>query len=261
MHRLKVPQGAVSSRGSSERTARRCQQVRSRRRAPSSSRLCPRDLRTQPGHQWFENRERCRDGQPSSTLTGFCDAKPQDKKGHRDPVVDMGRTGRTRPARRPHPSRGRSARPPLPRPGHRRPRARAPSRRCRSLSLTRSSFTPRITVTPSAQAATTERIGYSSIIDARPLLRHFDALKLRCPHAQVCHRLAALFARVLELDIGAHLHKRCVKPVSRRVLADAGHEYIRPRDDQRRADRERCRGRITRHSHRLRPAAPAGRSG
>ena len=36
----------------------------------------------------------------------------------------------------------------------------------RSLSLTRNSLTPRITVSPSAKAATTDRIGYSSIIDA-----------------------------------------------------------------------------------------------
>ena len=87
----------------------------------------------------------------------------------------------------------------------------------------------------------------------RPLRRHLNALHIAAEaHAQIGHRLAAFFAGVLEFNLGPHLDQGEVKPVAGQVLTDAGHKNVRPLNDQRGADRESGRGRITRHGHGLR---------
>src|SRR3954454_21631518 len=90
----------------------------------------------------------------------------------------------------------------------------------RSDSLTRSSCSPRMRVVPSAKAAATARIGYSSIMaGARSgraaahlrglaLGRQDHALETARPHPQIGDRLAALLAIGQALDPGAHLKKR-----------------------------------------------------
>ena len=73
----------------------------------------------------------------------------------------------SRPCRRRRrgPCRARSGRRPRSRPRRRWPASPSATAASRSDSLTRSSFNPRIRVVPSANAAATARIGYSSIID------------------------------------------------------------------------------------------------
>src|SRR5690606_29451865 len=104
-------------------------------------------------------------GEPSSTLTGRFEASPRIRK-------DMAmRWSRWVAAVAP------PGTPPGPMPctismssssSTRTPQASSPRAiaSIRSLSLTRSSLTPRMTVVPSAKAATAARIGYSSIIEA-----------------------------------------------------------------------------------------------
>ena len=86
----------------------------------------------------------------------------------------------------------------------------------------------------------------------RTIRRHIDAFHRAEAHAQVGHGFAALFARVLEHDVRAHVHQRQVQAVARQVLADAGHENVGAFDDQCCADRKGGRGRIARHGDGLR---------
>ena len=74
----------------------------------------------------------------------------------------------------------------------------------RSDSLTRSSAAPRTTVRPSASAAATNSAGNSSIMSGTSALGHVDAAQRRVADAQVGDRLAALLARRLFADVGAH---------------------------------------------------------
>ena len=112
---------------------------------------------------------------------------------------------------------------------------------------------PRITVAPSAVAASAARIGYSSIIDGARSAGTSMPLQLAEAHAQVGDRLAPLLAPPLEPEVGAHLDQRRVDPGPRRVEPDAGQQHLRALDHQRRRHRERRRARVARHRDRLRP--------
>ena len=112
---------------------------------------------------------------------------------------------------------------------------------------------PRITVAPSAVAASTARIGYSSIIDAARSGGTSMPVSGRESHGQVGDRLAALLAPVGEADVGAHLDQGLVEAGARRVQPDRRQTDLGALDQQGRGNREGGRTRVARHRDRLRP--------
>ena len=93
-------------------------------------------------------------------------------------------------------------------PRRRWPRSSAAVAASRSLSFTRSSARPRMRVVPSAQAAATARTGYSSIMLGARSGGTSTPRSAGIGGGQVAHRLAALGARVGDLQVGAHLAQR-----------------------------------------------------
>ena len=110
---------------------------------------------------------------------------------------------------------------------------------------------------PSAKAAATASIGYSSIIDGRAAGRHVDAAQVRRAHAQVGDLLAAFVARSSTSIVAAHLAQRRDQAGAQRVHHHALDHDVRARHDQRRDDREGGRRRVGRHRDRARRAARA----
>ncbi len=91
----------------------------------------------------------------------------------------------------------------------------------RSLSLTRSSFTPRITVSPLGEGRDDRQDRVFVDHRGRALRRHLDPRHVgREPRAQVGHRLAPLLAQVLVGQVRAHLAQRREQPGAGRVQAD-----------------------------------------
>ena len=143
-----------------------------------------------------------------STVTGSPGQAAQHEEAHGDPVVELGvdRPRRRRAARRPRRSGRR------PRPRTRTPQAARPCAMVarRSLSLTRSSARPRMTVRPRANAAATARIGYSSImLGARSGGTSTPPRSAASDH-EIGHRLAAGDALVRR--------RRMSAPISRSVV-------------------------------------------
>ena len=135
---------------------------------------------------------------PSSTVIGLLCGKAHDEERHGDAVVEMGRDR----AAAPDPCR-RAVNDQVvafdleSTPASARPAATAARR---SDSFTRSSCSPCIRVVPSAKAAATARIGYSSIIDGARQAGTVTPVEPACAHAQVRDRLAAFVALVQALD-------------------------------------------------------------
>ena len=120
----------------------------------------------------------------------------------------------------------------------------------RSLSLTRSSARPRITVRPQAQAAATARIGYSSII--RGARSAGISAPVRVPARA---RMSATGSppssrRFTQSDIGAHLGEAFEKTGAQRVDADAFDRHLGTRNDQARDQGKGGRRRVARHDDR-----------
>ena len=117
----------------------------------------------------------------------------------------------------------------------------------RSDSLTRNSFKPRMRVTPSANAAATARIGYSSIIDGARSAGTSTPFSAERAHAQIGDLLAAVVARRHRLDPGAHLAQRRQQSGAQRIGHHRFENQIGAGHDQSRHQRKRRRGRIGRH--------------
>ena len=120
----------------------------------------------------------------------------------------------------------------------------------RSDSFTRSSFRPRMRVMPSAKAAATARIGYSSIMVGARSAGTSTPLRPPRPDPQVGDVLTALVALLQHLDRGAHLAQRREQPRAQRIGHHAIEDDFGARHDQRGHQRERGRRRIGRHHHR-----------
>src|SRR6202048_3639751 len=106
----------------------------------------------------------------------------------------------------------------------------------RSDSFTRNSWSPRMTVVPSAKLAATASTGYSSIIaGARaagtPTPR--DAAQRRRPPPEIGHLFAAVAAGFERFDVGAHRTQGRDQPRAQRVGHHIGEDDVRPRHDQR----------------------------
>ena len=128
----------------------------------------------------------------------------------------------------------------------------------RSDSLTRSSPMPSISVSPSAKAAATASIGYSSIIDGARAAGTVTPLSRLALHADVADLLAADRAAVVDGDVGAHLDQRLDEAGARRVEEDVLDGHVGALDDQRGDDREGGRARVAGNGDRLRlEVAPA----
>ena len=128
----------------------------------------------------------------------------------------------------------------------------------RSLSFTRSSFSPRMRVVPDAVAAITARIGYSSIMLGA--CSHGTSTPRSAPYVddQVADRLAALHPAVLGDDVGAHLGEHGEQAAAQLVQPDALDGQPRAGDQQRRGGQEgRGRG-IARHGDVGGATVPAG---
>ncbi len=131
----------------------------------------------------------------------------------------------------------------------------------RSLSLTRSSFSPRIRVVPDAAAAITARIGYSSImLGARSQAAHRRRaagpwVTIRSPTGS-----PPCDPAVLGDHVGAHLGQRGEQAAAQRVQPDAldGQRAIPAPAAPPQAERPRTTDRpARRHRPRAVPAGPA----
>ncbi len=72
-------------------------------------------------------------------------------------------------------------------------------------------------VWPSAKAAATARMGYSSIIDGARPGGTSTPRKRRVPRGDVADPLAALLALVRDGEVGAHLAQRLEQPGAQRI--------------------------------------------
>ena len=140
------------------------------------------------------------------------------------------------------------------RPQHARRRRRGPAAIAvsRSLSLTRSSASPRMTVRPRAQAAATARIGYSSII--RGARSGGMSAPVRVPartrrSATGSPPSSRSFTRAISAPISRQAFEQSG---AQRIEADAFDRNLRSRHDQRRDQRERGRRDVARHRDRRR---------
>ena len=150
------------------------------------------------------------------------------------------------------PCRRRSGPPAPPRPRRRRRPGPAAIRAMRSLSLTRSSPMPRITVAPSAKAAATARIGYSSIIEGARSAGTSTPVSGEWRAVTSPTLLAALLALVGDGQVRAHLAQGLEQAGAQRIEQHALDRHLRARGDQRRDQREGGRRRIARHADRAR---------
>ena len=206
------------------------------------------NVRAETAHQSLEIRESWwRSWRVVDASPDFRDASPMTRKAHGDAVIHMGgdraAAGHVAAALR------RSGRRPLRSTCARRwrqgPRAMAASR---SLSLTRNSSSPRITVRPSANAAATARIGIFVDHRGRALGRHLDAVEPRngAPRDRRSprRRCRAGCAISMSAPISSSVS---IRPMRRGLSRIAGNANLRARHDQRRDQRKCRRGRIARH--------------
>ena len=212
-------------------------------RVSSTPRPSPRISSTKPGKLVAMNAA-------SSTCTGFSLRGAQHQRRHGDAVIHVGldqaaagRRGRWPCTIRSSPSISTST--PL-------TRSRAAVASSRSDSLTRSSLRPRMRVVPSANAAATARIGYSSIMVGARSGGTSTPFSARAAHPQVGDLLAALVAPLQHLDRRAHLPQRRQQAGAQRVEHDAVEHDLGARHDQRRDQRKRGRRRVGRHHDRRR---------
>ena len=119
----------------------------------------------------------------------------------------------------------------------------------RSLSLTRNSSSPCITVLPSAKAAATARMGYSSIMEgarsagtSTPFSCEWRTIRSPISSPPLMRRLVMSMSR-------AHLQQGLDQADAAGIEQDGGQRDLRARHDQRRHQRKGGRGRIARHFH------------
>ena len=204
------------------------------------------ELRAEPLHSRAKRRERGRDHRNIVDRHRLKGRQPHDEKAHRDPGDPLGRDQPSAP------------RPPalddqvialdgaVDLPAALSPAATAARR---SLSLTLSSCKPRMRVEPEANAAATDRIGYSSIIEGARAAGTSTPLSVPARTLKSATFLAALDAFVERLDMRPHLLQRLEELSPERVHHHPLNDDVGPRNDQSGDEGDRRRRWVARNHH------------